>query len=283
MKKIRLLMPRPPSNWSIQNGPGIADTNDVYFLKDEPWLEIKLTSIEQCKKDGVIPWVRSAAGGARLEAERLEYPIILGPNVCFYDSNNPSINLPDLTSPYVHKLLMLDDINTAQAIALSTNPNNIRQVRHFMRPDLYEEPYFYKHKWDLFCSIKTGLKAQIVHAYQNHTAIHNGFYTFEELKYKAQHSKVCIHACHYETYGLTVHEISLLGCPIIYDNRGVKYKDFPKELGVEVSNVEMADVEELKEAVEKAASMDRKKVWEASREYQDPKKLLNIYRKALLE
>jgi len=49
--KVRLLMSKIPTNWMIQNGPGIADTSDLYYLKDESWLEIKMSSIEQCKKD----------------------------------------------------------------------------------------------------------------------------------------------------------------------------------------------------------------------------------------
>jgi len=281
--KVRLLMKDSLNDWSVQNGPGIADTNDIYFLKDEPWLEIKMSSIEECKRDGVIPWLRSGVSGAVKEAEILDWPIIIGPNAVFADSTQPYINKLELNSPVVKKLLMLDYTNINKAKTLSNNPDNIKKVSHFMRPELYDEPFYFKHEWNLLCSVKTGLSARIVFQYQNHTSLHNGFYTFKELKYKAQHSKACIHACHYENYGLAIHEISLLGCPIVYDNKGFKPGSIGKGMGVEVSSVETQNLQELEDAVEKVMSMDRKKVWEASHDFQNPKKLKEIYRRAILD
>jgi len=178
---------------------------------------------------------------------------------------------------------MLDEVNIALAKEHSTNPDNIRQVRHFMRPSLYEEPFQYNYKWDAFFHIKTPVNARVVHHYQNHTAIHNGFYTFEELKMKAQSSKVCIHSCSYDNYGLSAHEISILGCPMIYDDRGFKPSTIGEGMGVRVSNTESGDVKEIISAVEKAMTMDRKKVWEASMEFQKPETIKEIYRRAILE
>jgi len=281
--KVRLLMNFIPCDWSVQNGPGIADASDTHFLKDEPWLEVKNTTIEECKKDNVIPWVRSGSGGVVKECERVGWKCIIGPNAVFANSTNPSLNFLELKSPAVLKLLMLDDVNIALAKQYSTNPDNIRMVRHFMRPSLYDEPFHYEYKWDTFFQIKTPVNARLVHAYQNHTAIHNGFYMFEELKMKAQHSKVCIHSCAYDNYGLSAHEISLLGCPMVYDDRGFKPSTIGKGMGIKVSHTENGPITELKEAVEKAMQMDRKKVWEASHAFQHPNVVRDIYRRAILE
>ncbi len=279
--KIRLLMNKAPTDWHCQNGPSVADSNDIYFLQHEPWLEIKSTSISQCKKDNVIPWVRSGGRGALLEAEKNEWPILLGPNVVFANSDNPKINLPEINSPYLYKLLMLDYTNINLAKQHSKQPEKIKQVRHFMRPELYEEPYFFKHDWDIYFHVKGGTNKDIVFYYQNHTATHNGFYKFKELKYKAQHSKVCYHTCSYENYGLAIHEISLLGCPMIYDKTGMKPGSICEGIGVEVDDIVFSPFEEIKDAIEKTKQMDRKKVWETSREFQNPEKLKKQYYNAI--
>lgn len=276
-------MKEPPTNWDARMGPAIGDANDTYFLKNEDWLEIKSTPLADCKRDGVIPWVRSGGRSALLEAEKLDIQIILGPNCVFANSSNPELNLKELTSPNVLKLLMHDDTNIALAKSLMTNPEKIRQVSYFMRPYLYEEPFKYEHRWDIYFHVKTGINKFIRDPYLNHTATHHGWYTFDELKYKAQHSKICIHGCHYDNYGLAIHEISLLGCPIVYDNRGLKGGTVCEGMGVEVSNIETCELDELKQAVEKAMNMDRKKVWEASKAFQNPERLKNIWRKAMLE
>ena len=117
------------------------------------------------------------------------------------------------------------------------------------------------------------------------TATHHGWYNFFELKYKAQHSKVCIHACAYDNYGLAIHEISILGCPIVYDKKGMKRGSVGKGMGIEVNDVNDNSPESTKEIIEaakQAMAMDRKKVWEASREYQSIENCLRRYREAII-
>jgi hypothetical protein len=270
-------------DFSTRSGPAVADYCDIYFLKDEPWLEIKMSSLEQCKRDGVIPWIRSGASQAVADAEKLGMQIIIGPNCVFADSNNPHLNDFELNSPAVLKLLMLDETNIDLAKGFAKYPDRIRRVSHFMRPELYEKPFFYEHDWDVFFLAKTSMNTLLRVSYLNHTALHNGWYTFDELVYKAQHSKICFHACDYENYGMAIHEISLLGCPIVYDHRGMKPGTVGEGMGVQVSSVVTDDLKELENAIEKAMAMDRKKVWEASHEFQSPTRIKEIYRKAILE
>jgi len=284
MKKVRLLMKTPPTNWDAKAGPPIGDCNDIYFLKNEPWLEIKISSIAECKKDGVIPWIRSGARGAVLEAEELGYQIIIGPNCVFSCSNRPEYNKKELESPAIHRLLMSDEDNADKARSLCKyDKSRIRQVPYFMRPELYNEPYFYEHKWDVYFHVKTGVNRMLLEKFPNLTATHHGWYTYPELKYKAQHSKVCVHSCNYDNYGLAIHEISILGCPIVYDKFGMKRGARYDGIGVMVNHIETQDVNQLEKAVQEAMAMDRRKVWETSREVQSVENCLKRYRKAILD
>ena len=71
VKKVRLLMQAHPTNWDARMGPAIGTCNDAYFLREEPWLEIKATSIKQCKDDGVMPWIRTGCRGELRQCEEL--------------------------------------------------------------------------------------------------------------------------------------------------------------------------------------------------------------------
>lgn len=277
-------MPEPPSDWDTKNGPAIASCNDVYFLKNEPWLEVKHTSLEQCKEDDVMPWCRIAARGALLEAERLGIQMILGPNVVFGCSDRPEQNQKELSSPSVYRLLMLDYKNIALAKKHATyDHGKIRQVKHFMRPELYKEPFYYKHVWDVYFHIKGNVSKFVIGKFPNCTATHHGWYTFKELKYKAQHSAVCVTSCWYENYGIAIHEISLLGCPIVYGPDSMKPGSIGEGMGVAIQNQQCEDLDEAVAAIEKAMAMDRRKVWEASMEFQSVESCLETYREAILE
>ena len=54
-------------------------------------------------------------------------------------------------------------------------------------------------------------------------------------------------------------------------------------MGIEVDDVVNSTFEERKETVEKVMQMDRKKVWEISREFQSPEKLKKQYYNAIFE
>ena len=263
-------------------GPAVGESNDLYFLRNEPWLEFRTSTLKQCKEDGVIPWVRSGSRGAMLECEDLGLDIIIGPNCVFSDSNNPEANRRDLESDAVVRLLMSDYDNMALAKTIAKHPDRLKQVPYFMRPSLYEEPLYFKHEWDLYVHIKTSVNKFIRGYYPNHTATHHGWYVFKELRYKAQHSKVCLHACHYDNYGVAIHEISLLGCPVVYDKFGFKTGTIGEGMGIEVPDVNGEDVKIIAEAVKEAMAMDRRKVWEASRAFQDPERLKKLYRESIL-
>jgi hypothetical protein len=280
-------MAGPACDWDARMGPAIGEANDMHFLKEEPWLEIKSSSLDQCWKDGMIPWIRSGARGALLEAEQKKQPIIIGPNCVFADSNSPNKNDVELQSPVIHRLLMSDYDNMALAQSLSPRPEMFRQVPYFMRPEMYEKPFYYRHEWDVYFHIKTSANKWISKSYLNHTATHHGWYKFAELMYKAQHSAVCVHGCAYDNYGLSVHEISLLGCPIVFDSEGMKGGTIGamlgKTIGCRVSSIAGCDVKEALDAVQYCMGLDRRKVWEASMDHQSPEKLKERYRKAILE
>ena len=289
MKKIRLLMNEPPTDWNSRMGPAIGACNDIYFLKNQPWLEVKNTSIEQCKKDDVIPWVRYGCQSELRQCEELGIKMIVGPNCVFGNSNNPLANERELRSPAIYRLLMSDEVNGDMARKYvkqfgGYEVERVQQVPYFMRPELYKEPFYYKHKWDCYYHIKTGINKFTRSAFKTITATFHGWYDFCELKHKARHSAVCLHGCHYDNYGLAVHEISILGCPLVYDKDGIKRGAVGEGMGVEVSKMETNTPEEAKEIIEaakKAMTMDRKKVYEASMEFQSISNCFRRYKKAL--
>ena len=284
MKKVRLLMNTPPTDWTLKDGPGIASANDIYYLKNEPWLEIKNTSIEECKKDDVIPWLRHGCRPELVKCEELGIQMIIGPNCVFGCSDRPEDNFRELQSQAVYRLLMLDQQNIALAKKYCTyDLNRIQPVRHFMRPELYDEPFFYEHEWDIYCHVKGDINRFILSKFPNCTMTSHGWYKYKELHYKSQHSAVCIHGCAYDNYGIAVHEISLLGCPIVHDDLGMKPNTIGPGMGIRVNSVGRDDVAVLEKAVKDAMAMDRKKVWEASHEFQSVENCLNSYRKAILE
>ncbi len=270
-------------------GPAIGSCNDAFYLKDEPWLEIKSTSIQQCRLDGVMPWIRTGCRGELQQAEQLGIQMILGPNVVFGNSGDPLANAYELKSPAVYRLLMSDDVNGDMARKYvqefgTYDTSQVQQVPYFMRPEVYEAPFYYRKVWDAYYHIKTGINKFTRDAFDAITATHHGWYNFPELKYKAEHSAVCLHACAYDNYGLAVHEISLLGCPIIYDKQGMKRGSVGPGMGIEVSDMESNTPEAAKEIMEaalRAIEMPRKGFWEASRDYQNIDSLKRRYRRAL--
>ena len=86
-------MNAPPRNWDARMGPAIGSCNDAYFLQDEPWLEIQNTSMEQCKKDGVMPWIRTGCRGELDQCEKLGIQMIIGPN-CVFGNSKSSLVVP---------------------------------------------------------------------------------------------------------------------------------------------------------------------------------------------
>lgn len=289
MKKVRLLMNEPPTDWDARMGPAIGACNDVYFLKDEPWLELKNTSIAECKKDDVIPWIRTGCRDELRQCLELGIQMIVGPNAVFGNSGDPTANDYELKSPAIYRLLMSDEVNGDMARSYITkygvyDVSRVQQVPYFMRPELYTEPYTYNHVWDAYYHIKTGVNKFTRDAFKTITATFHGWYDYFELKYKAQHSSICLHGCAYDNYGLAVHEISILGCPLIYDKNGMKRGAIGEGMGIEVSNMETDNPESAKEimdAAKRAMSMDRKKFWEASMEYQSIENCKKRYRKAI--
>lgn len=283
-KKVRLLTDIIPNNWNCKDGPGIASANELYYLKDEPWLEIKNTSIKQCKEDGVIPWVMTGCRPELQQCEDLGIQMIIGPHAVFGCSDHPEYNDKELSSPAIHRLLMVDDTNITLAKKHCTySHDRIRRVKFMMRPELYSEPYYYKHEWDVYFHIKTDINRLLTFEFPNCTATNHGWYTFKELKYKAQHSAVCVHGCYYDNYGIAIHEISLLGCPIVYDGFGMKGGTVTNGMGVKVNDIGNDDIKVLTEAVYKAMSMNRKEVWETSKEFQSPENCLKTWRNAICQ
>ena len=272
-----------PHDWDAREGPVIGDANDYYFLKGQPWIEFKMTSIARCKEDGVIPWLRSASIGGLNSAEKCGCPIALGPNVCFGNEQQPEICRPELGSKVLHRMLMLNDINMQQALEIAPEENRekIRHVCHFLRPRLYQEPFHYVKKWDILFSVRGGVAPWTRFKWTNHTALVNGWYTFDELVYKAQHSEVCLHSCVYESYGLAVHEINALGCPIVHDSRSLRTPNYQVGMTVPVVTANFEDQDEVCAAVEVARAMDRRRVYEAAMDFSSVDRLRRKYEEAL--
>ena len=282
--KIRLLEWGAPTNWDARMGPAIGCCNDAYFLSQEPWLEVKMSTMKECKEDGVMPWIRGGCRDEVRQCQELGIQLIVGPSCVFGNSNDPNANDPELKSPAIYRILMSDEVNGDLARSIATRPEIIKQVPFFMRPELYNEPFKYEKVWDAYFHIKTGGNKWAREGFKSITATFHGWYDFKELKYKAQHSTVCLHSCAYDNYGLAVHEISMLGCPLIYDKNGMKRGSIGPGMGIEVSDMDTENQElgkEIIEAAHKAMEMDRKKVWEASMEYQSIENCKRRYREAI--
>jgi len=288
MQKVRLLQDIP-DNWDARMGPAIGVCNDIYFLKDEPWLEVRNTSIAECKKDGVIPWCRTGCRDELRQCVELGIKMIVGPNAVFGNSGDPLANRYELESPAIYRLLMSDEVNGDMARRYVKefgiyDTSLVQQVPYFMRPELYTDPYYFKHVYDVYFHIKTGGNKWVREPYKSITATFHGWYNFPELKYKAQHADACVHSCSYDNYGLAIHEISLLGCPLVYDKDGMKRGAIGEGMGIEVptTNTEyQEDAKTIIAAIDLIKTMNRKKFWEASMEYQSVENCKRRYRKAI--
>jgi hypothetical protein len=265
----------------LRSGPAVAEYCDTYFLRSEPWLNTEAEPVAHVMSQNEIPWVRSGAGHILKESNARKYPAIYGPNVLFGNEQLPLEGKAYLDSPYAI-ILMLNDINVAQAMEI--NPDaRVRIVHHFMRPELYTEPFKYEKIWDVLFLVRGGFNPQLRVDYPNHTALNNGWFTFEELKFKAQHSEVCMTSCVYESYGLSAHEINMFGCPVIGGPRSMRTPNWNDKMGVAVKNQEFYDWDETTNAINDARQMSRTDVRQAAIDFHDPDLLREIHRKAIYE
>ncbi len=119
------------------------------------------------------------------------------------------------------------------------------------------------------------------------TTVQNGYFTYEELRYKAQRSRFCIVGSSWDTYGVAAHEIMAEGCPALVCDPGalpgnvdvgrqaLYLKNEPN------TGIMGSDVSELEIAARELLTWDRREVRDATLKFADPTVLREQWRQAL--
>jgi hypothetical protein len=217
-RPFRHIVP-PPPGFNDYCGPDVSQASWCHFLNGTDWFEVKQTSIQQCIEDDVIPCM---VGGDNelIECSRMEWPIAFLPNSVFYDSGSRWKNAAYFRSPWVYSILLLndEDLNAGWQLTTSKFRGAISRVRHFLRPTIYDASFYDGPQlWDVFLFYKSrdfNMDA-IAERWPRFTTVQNGYFTYEELRYKAQRSRFCIIGSSWDTYGVAAHEIMAEGCPAL--------------------------------------------------------------------
>lgn len=279
-------------------GPGIGHKNDLFFLSKEDWLEIKVSSPQDCKRDNVVCWQRGFFSFEQLQRLNTdECYVCLGPNSIFggNDRDYKDRDSKYIENFYVNSILVLTDEHKKLANQLCDNKycvKKIKRVRHFLRPHIYKEPFYAgEQEWDVLFLVKGNINQDIKYILnKNHikwTSLVNPWWQPEELEYKAKKSKVCIVGSQWDTWGLAAHEINAFGCPLIAAEHGMMAGNMSDGMGIFLDKeknkqVIGADLDEVFSALEKVKQWSRKDVRLASLDFHDPIKLIQMYKDALL-
>jgi hypothetical protein len=289
-RPFRHIVPYPPGI-NDYCGPDVSQTSWCHFLNGTDWFEVKQTSIQQCIDDDVIPCM---VGGDNelIECNRLEWPIAFLPNSVFFDSGSRWKNSAYFRSPWVYSILLLndEDLNAGWQLTNSKFRGAISRVRHFLRPTIYDAAFYDGPQlWDVFLFYKSrdfNMDA-IAQRWPRFTTVQNGYFTYEELRYKAQRSRFCIVGSAWDTYGVAAHEIMAEGCPALVCDPGtlpgnvdigrqalyLKNEPDPQRMGSDVRELEAAACEVLK--------WNRRDVREATLQWADPAVLREQWRQAM--
>ena len=147
------------------------------------------------------------------------------PNSVFFDSGCRWKNAAYFRSPWVYSILLLndEDSNAAWQLTNSRFRGAISRVRHFLRPPIYDASFYDgPQQWDvfLFCKSRDFNMDAITRRWPRFTTVQNGYFTYEELRYKAQRSRFCIVGSSWDSYGVAAHEIMAEGCPALVCDPG---------------------------------------------------------------
>tara|TARA_Y100000310_G_scaffold345515_1_gene465849 strand:+ start:187 stop:1086 length:900 start_codon:yes stop_codon:yes gene_type:complete len=279
----------PPDD--LGGGPGIGNLNDLYYLNEEEWLEIKHTSIEECTQDDVMPWYRGNFNVDSLPKVN-NNKIILGPNTIFTGMPNTeeTFERPLLESDHIKSIMVLNDTHISYAAKINPDETakKVRKVRHFMRPIIYNTPlYTGKMIWDVLFLIKGNVRQELKLKFKKWTALFNMWFQYDELIYKAQRSKVCIVGSQWDTYGLAAHEINCYGCPLVVSEDGMMKGNMEdgtmgKYLTKDIHSQYIGkDMDEVLEAHEELSQWNRKDVRDAALDFHNPNKLKKMYKDAI--
>lgn len=297
MKKIRLLIDNKfdYNYWAGRMGPNVATFNDLNALKGVEWLvQGKLPLKEVIERDE-RPWYRLWNWPELLkEAEKLNIPLILGPNKIFKNATRPEGDIDILTNPAIERMLVLNENIQRDAIRLAANKlkKNIRIVKHALRPEIYNMPYQEEEiRWDVLILEKTNMPYSTKHLKGlRFKKLINGKYNMDELIYTAKRSSFCLMTSRSESFSLAGQEIASQGCPIIGHYRAsIHFNTFIESenaifLHANSNSKELfTEKDEMSQAISKARSLKRKEVSEATIEHLSYKNIQEIYRKAFYE
>lgn len=279
-RKMRFISD-PPTDREDWSGPGVSRFSWCHGLKDCDWFEIRNSSLAQCIADDVVPCVSGGSFGTLKQCEEKQWPLCIFPNTAFNDSGSRWKDAAYFLSPWTQSLLLLndEDLNPAWQLTNDKFRGAIARVRHFLRPHVYESDlYVGPQRWDVLFYLKSK-DCHLEHVrrlWPNMTMLQNGFFTYEELRYKAQRSRFCIVGSSWDSYGLALHEIAAEGCPVLTCDPGTLPGNFAEgKQGLYLRNepnptLMGSDLKELAAAGETVLSWKRRDVREATLAFADP-------------
>lgn len=286
------------SSASLVPGPTISTASAYHYLKDEDWIEFGDMNVAQCRRDGVVPWFR----GGYPEQNEPGLPFLAGPNTVFQDSSNRIKCRDVLNNPNIIGLSVLNDADFEAARRLADNRfrGRLFRLRHFLRAAVYERPFNPKPpERQLLIYIKGNINPAVITKYFSSSLIlYYGFHTWETLLAAAETSRACLYVRNFESYGNAAQEIMACGCPIIttesailkgnaLEGRMLKYigaRGFQgADLDIQNSGREVigSDLQELSRAIDECSGWNRREVYQASREFNDPKAIAALHKREL--
>jgi hypothetical protein len=278
-------------------GPTISTASAYHYLRNEPWIEFGDMSLRQCKSDGVVPWFRQEIPND----SDVGQGFMAGPNTVFFDSSNRAQSREVINNPYIIGLSVLNgsDLQGVRQLTDARFRGQAFRVRHFLRPTVYDKSFFAgRQSRKLLIYIKGNINPALIAKYYTSSLIlYYGFYSHEVLLRAAETCCVCLYVSHWESFGNAAQEIIACGCPVIAVESGVQRGNalegrmvrYIGERGFRGTDNEIkangivpigGDLDEVDEAIEECCSWDRQTVYEASREFNDPRLILQLYRDA---
>jgi len=289
-RKVRYLVPEPDQKFDW-DGPLVSRLTWCHWLKSCDWFEIQASTLDECIRDDVLPCVDGEVDLLR-ECERRKWPVCFLPNTVFFDSSNRWRDAAYFQSPWTYSILLLndEDRNAAWQLTNQSFRGAISRVRHFLRPSIFtHRMYAGPFRWDVLLYLKSrDFQMQNVAArWPNYTMIQNGYYTYEELRYKAQRSRFCIIGSCWDSYGVAAQEIMAEGCPaLVCDPGTLPGNCLTGQQAIYLQNRPQptlmgSDADELERAAREVLSWDRRQVREATLRFADPNVLREQWRQAI--
>jgi hypothetical protein len=296
LKKRKMIFVHPVNTIPVEgdddwSGPAVCKLSAIHFLKDCDWFETfeRQTTVEECKQRDGIPCHEGSGRYYLQEAERLDWPICFLPNTAFGNGAERWEEANYFQSSQTYSFLFLngEDLNIGWQMTTPIFRGSIARVRHFLRPSIYQQKFYDgPQKWDVLLYLKSKSFAMdvIKKRWPNFTLIQNGYFNYEEVKYKAERSRFAIVGSQWDSYGLVGHEIMATGCPALFSDPGMLPGNFWEgKQGLYVGNYSVMgeNAKELETAANTVLSWKRRDVWENSMQFSDPNLLKEMWRQAL--